>query len=786
MKHQKTFFLILTLVGLNCYSQTLVTGIVKASDNNDPIPFAIIKNEQTKKLQASNEEGIFKVVIGTQPEKLSISSVGYQTTHLEINDKDSSVVVFLEPSTLNLGEVNVYASKSGMQASSLESLKNIETYSLSGPTKDIFRSVQMLPGVSSNNAASAQFNVRGGTVDENLMLINGIEVAEPYHIKVFPIASVGIFNIDMVQRIDFSSGGFSAEYGDALSSVMNVDYRKANNDSICGRINLGMVDLGILTELPINKKASLLVAGRHSYLDPVIKMIDLEEKVSIRYYDVQAKFDYRFNNRHEISVLGIYSQDYDKVGPQNYLSTDQFTGKFGNNPLYITQTEKGTYSLDSEYNDILFAIWSKHNIAGKLLLNSELSYYHEKENTPQIETDSVTNEFSASELFNRSYFYREDIKKYDLQSIEYKLSAKYMIAPNHSLKSGIYARVTDYDYQNQRTRFWDMYNNTEKYPDTSKYILYPQNIEYNTSALFKAEATKMGGYLSYQWQINSKFAINVGWRADYFSLNKQLTFNPRTNVSYSINNKWKINVALGLFSKTPLMKQLKYSYATKDNTKSQEAIHYIAGTNRKSGDVVFKIEAYYKQYNKLIPTHRSSFGEILYDILENNSSGYSTGIDFEYIVTKPKFNLWFIYSLCSAKEKMNGTDSYYSRYTDQTHTISSLFVFKMRNKKQFDIKITYGSGYAYRLRIYDKTQNQWVSPDPIQTKHLPYYLSIDLRFKKEFNIRSHPLQVYFDIMNILNRKNAIGHEYRINNKGPFEQDYSFLGIIPTFGVIFDF
>lgn len=770
---------------ISAFSQEII-GHVKAADTREPIPYAFIKNNADKKITPSDVNGAFKLINVQDGAKISISSVGYQTKEIELSANDSVLNIFLEPSILNIGEVNVYASKSRMQTSSLETLKNAETYSLAGTTKDIFRSIQMLPGVSSNNAASAQYNVRGGTYDENLMLINGIEVAEPYHIKVFPMASLGIFNIDMVQRIDFSSGGFSAEYGDALSSVMNVDYRKANNDSVCGRINLGMIDLGVQAEIPFSKKTSLILAGRHSYLDPVIKTVDVGQKVSIRYYDIQSKFDYRINNRNEISVLGIYSQDYDKVGPDREVQLNTFSGKFHSKPITINQTEKNSFLLDSRYNDLLLAVLSKHNIGGKILVNAGFSFYREKENTPQLETDSVTSEFSVPELFYRNYYFWESIKAYDLMSYEFKLSARILVSPGHTLKAGGYIRKTNYDYKNSRTTFWDIYNNTEKYPDTLKYINRPEDAEENSDNIFKADAIKIGSYVSYSWQVNPKAIFTVGCREDYFSLNKEFTLSPRVNLLYSISKDWTANAAWGIYHKTPLMKQLQYSFATSSNTKSQQAAHYILGISRVHGDKTFKAEAYYKKYDRLIAARRSVMSEVIYERPENNATGYATGTDFEYIVTKSRFNLWLIYSFLIAKEKLDSIDSYYSRYTDQRHTISALFVYKMRNSKQFDVKLTYGSGYAFQTKVYNSVQKHWVAPVPIQTKHLPYYLSIDLRFKKEFKFKGNPLQFYVDVMNVLNRKNVLGHRYKMSNNTHYEEDFSFLGILPTFGLIYDF
>ncbi len=768
------------------FSQTTQEGWVKTADTNEPVPYAIIKIQNSKVAFSCNESGYFKNKFTSFPVTLQISSVGYATSTIEVQETDTLINIFLQPVSLNLNEVNVYASRSNLQASSLTTLKSIESYNLAGTTKDIFRSVQMLPGVSSNNAMNARYNVRGGTYDENLILINGIEVAEPYHIKVFPFASIGIFNIDLVQRIDFSAGGFSAEYGDALSSVMSVDYRKANNDSITGRVSLGMIDLGIVSEIPMGKKASLLFGARRSYLDPVVKMIDSKDKVSVRYYDIQTKFDYEINSRHKLSAFAIYSQDADKIGPQMHDTKNYWNDYINQQMVDVSRSERNNFLLDSKYNDLLLALSSRHILSGKFILNSEISFYHERENSPQYSRDTVTFAYSSPLLFNRAFSQNDDIKDYDITNYEYKLSGKIMFNQNNNTKTGIYIRHADFDYKRTISSSTDLYNNTDHYPDTVSTIYVPANVEQNNYEVFKAHALKFGGYVTHVWDATSKLTFNLGARFDYFELNKRLDISPRTNISYLINPDLKLTAAWGIFYKTPLMKQLKYNFATSENTKSQKTTQYMVGIERKQNEITLKIEGYYKKYNDLIPVLRTSTGELIYDVKDNSTEGYATGIDFEFVVTKKKFDFWFNYSLGDSKERLKGTTNYYSRYTDQRHTVSSLLSLKLRNRIEFDIKATYGSGYAYQENFWDATAKQWVLGNEIKTAYLPYYFSLDLRFKKDFKVFSRPLQFYVDVVNILNRKNCIGHRYETNDNKPDEEDMKFLGIIPTLGLIFDF
>jgi vitamin B12 transporter len=285
--------------------------------------------------------------------------------------------------------------------------------------------------------------------------------------------------------------------------------------------------------------------------------------------------------------------------------------------------------------------------------------------------------------------------------------------------------------------------------------------------------------------MNGKLLVDIGFRMDYFQLNKATDISPRLSALYTLTPELKMNIAWGIFYKSPIMKQVKYSYSTSANTKSQKAIHYLIGLERKRDAKTLKIEAYYKMYDDLIPLRRTANGEIIYDIKENSNEGYAKGIDLEYIISKKNYDLWLNYSLGEAKERQKGTSDYYSRFTDQKHTLSTLLSLKLSKRRELDIKLTYGSGYAYQLRFLKN--NRWITGDKIVTGHLPYYSSLDLRYTKFFRLRYGTLQLCADIMNVLNRKNVLGHQYSYNSMGyPWEEDYKFLGILPTIGIMYDF
>ena len=199
----------------NCYSQTFtLKGSVKDIETNEPLPFANIIIVETNQGTAANQQGKFAIKLIKGSYTLRCSYVGYKTvTSSFVMSKDTQVTIGMNSIDMLLQNVTVYAnreSENDKQAVSALSLQSEKLGEITSLIPDVLRSVQMLPGVAVNNEFSAKFNVRGGSPDENLVLINGTQVYEPYHVKEAPNASIGIFNVDMIKKMDLITGGFSA------------------------------------------------------------------------------------------------------------------------------------------------------------------------------------------------------------------------------------------------------------------------------------------------------------------------------------------------------------------------------------------------------------------------------------------------------------------------------------------------------------------------------------------------------------------------------------------------
>ena len=773
------------------HSQMNLKGIVYDATFHEPVPFAHIVNSENGKGTISDENGIFNIEIN-QGKELIVSAIGYKSEKIII-EETSEITIYLTSMKYLLNEVNVYASSKTIEtATSSTSLRAKEAEQLAGMTRDIFRSVQMLPGVSTNNEISANFQVRGGSYEENLVLINGIRVNEPFHIKAEPMASVGIFNIDLIKNIDFLAGGFSAEYGDVLSGVLNVDYREGNRDKFEGKIYLSLLDLGFDIEGPVTKKSSFVLGARHSYLDYMMKVAGASEYVDLGYYDIQGKYDYRFSSRHKISLTAIYSDDYMRYGPRYWTRFyegsatihDNYTPAESNNDYYEHEND--------DYSNTLISLSSNNVLNDKFSLKTEYSYYSEYENEKyEFNRDQYTLFEEFPEYFytynlNENYYNSLTINTHELKS-----RLMMLISHAHSVSAGIYYRTPLYKYTEENIQDRIQQENISDFPDTVSYSFPDDPNNYQLTEI-ETHSYFTGGYVQHHWQINNRLILNSGIRFDYFDFNRDYDINPRFNLAYQVSKNTKIKGAWGIFSQSPNYRQLKDTIAYSGNTQNQRAIHYILGVEQKLSDKTrIKCEAYYKDYTDLIPVRRSHSGRLIYDEKDITAEGYAYGMDIEFLYRGDKLNFMATYGLLDAKEKDKDETEYYSRYTDQTHSLSAILGLILPRRFELSLRGFYGSGYTYQQMIIEYNEeegyDQWQWPELTITGRFPAYKRLDLRASKEFGIKNNQLLVYLDIINVFNFRNVFSYRYTYNREGePIINTINLFPLLPTLGISFSF
>jgi outer membrane receptor protein involved in Fe transport len=788
----------------NIYSETYtVNGVVKDGSTGEPLAFANIVILETSHGTAADQHGKFTLNFNKGNYKLRCSYVGYKTVISPISiNSDIQITITMNSIDMLLQNVTVYATRQGeieqkeVSALSLQSEKLGEVTSL---IPDVLRSVQMLPGVAVNNEFSSKFNVRGGSPDENLVLINGTQVYEPYHVKEAPNASIGIFNTDMIRKMDLITGGFSARYGDRVSSVVNIEYREGDRNNFKGQASLSMTDLTGLAEGPLGKNGSFIIGIRQSYFQFVLNMLNVEESIHPSFYDVQGVLAYNLAANHKLTFKFIHAGDNFYSDPEQnlhgpYKNYINYNGTIG----WLTRNWNDSASSRAKYYSTMLALQSTNIISSNALLKSEISFYDQKENEHAGKINYYRDNFNAD---NNNSFYQNinyDLYNNDLNIRTLEINSSYDLQLNslYWLKTGLsYQRIF---YNNNYINATTISEITDRinYPDTTYNFRYDNQSDNNIDSI-NTQSYKAAGYIENIFQLGDKIILNIGGRFDYFDLNKDLTWSPRINFSYNITPSLILRGAWGHYYQSPVYQQIAYSTASDTNTQSERAIHYILGLEyniisdpEEHKFLKLKIEGYHKTYDNLISSTVSSSGYIYYS-RKNDAVGRTSGIDLYFMYSAGIFSGWISYSLLKAEQKiLDDPYGYFPRNTDQRHTIAVYADIDLGKNWKLGSRFVYGSGFAYTPSTaafnYSSGIWEWKTGDP-NSAHFPSYKRADIRLSKNFELFNFVSSAFLDISNLFNFKNIQAYQYTFSSNGqPVIKEVKLWPVLPTFGIAVKF
>ena len=777
----------------------LVKGTVIDGATNEPLAFANIVIIETDQGTSTDQQGNFSIKLNEGDYNLRCSYVGYKSVTLNISAiQDIQIIITMHSIDMILQDVTIYANRENsneqkeVSALSLQSEKLGEITSL---IPDVLRSVQMLPGVAVNNEFSSKFNVRGGSPDENLVLVNGTQVYEPYHVKEAPNASISIFDVDMIKKMDLITGGFSARYGDRMSSVVNIEYREGSRDNFKGEASLSLTDLRGLFEGPLGNNGSFILGVRQSYFQFVIDMLKVEESIHPSFYDVQGVIAYNLAAQNKLTFKFIHAGDNFLSDPvQNFHGPSRSSSSFNGAKGITTQVWTDSASSKAKYYSTMLALQSTNIISSNALLKSEISIYDQRENEYAGKINYYRNDFNSANI--NSFYQNTNYQLYnnDLNIKTMEINSSYDLQLNtfYWLKTGLnYQRISyNNNYINSTTvsEITDVNN----YPDTNYSFRY-ENHSANRIDSINTQSYKTAGFIENIFQLGENVIFNIGGRFDYFDLNKDLSWSPRINFSYKIIPSLTLRGAWGYYYQSPIYQQIAYSAASDTNTQSERAIHYILGLEynlisdvKANKFLKIKVEGYHKTYDNLISSTVSSNGYIYYS-RENDAIGRTTGMDVYLMYGLQWFSGWISYSRLSSEQKiLNSNYGYFPRNTDQKHTLAIYAGISPGKGWGISTRVVYGSGFAYtpETPIYNNSRKIWEwKEDNPNSAHMPAYKRVDLRISKNFELFGLSTSAFLDISNIFNYKNIQAYEYTFGGSGqPRIKEIKLWPILPTFGI----
>ncbi len=799
----------------------------------------ILTSENTKEAGTeTGSDGKYKIEnVNPGIYKLKTELVGFKSAerkNIKVTSGDTITIdIIMDDESYSTEDIDVVSDRfrqaQNDMRTSLLNLSPKTTRIIPGVGEDVLRSLQTLPGVSAPNDFSSQLIVRGSGPDQNLIIMDNIEIFNPY--RLYGVFSM--FNPETLEDINLITGGFPSKYGDRLSAVLDVSNSEGSKTKYFtgqSNINIANANLVFSGKLPFkNIPGSWIVSTRRSYYDlilgPFAKNAGLiDESASFpSFEDFQGKLTFGPFKDHKIILNGINSRDGVNIIPGS------------------SKERQDSISVrDQSSNDVLGFAW--HFAPNtKFLTKTTISWYRNKGDAqfggelldPVLDKESYTPEvrdsLRALGLFlGISFKSKYTFRKYSIQNSTIFLSKLHKT----EVGGGIDVLKTDLSF-------------TLELDDRLRAIVQnnPNFSAISNGSLDGKDYYRGNVYIMDRVKLSKKLFTQFGARLDYFAINKKAYLSPRINLSYAIDKVTTIRAGTGLYYQSPgyeklIDAQVFYNLAEEKakNLDAERSIHYIFGAERwLTNDVLVKFETYYKKFSNLIVQEKltgyryeyylydpnntdpdylrnpnnwyRSNEKLPYDSVTatpvNGASGYSYGFEV-YLERKPvnpnaKFSGWLSYSLSFANRNRNGIITPF-RY-DQRHSINIVANYKLLSWLEIGARFNYSSNFPINIPqgIRPRVVGDSLAVLPILNivqfdfdfgdatnrfaNKKPEYHRLDFRATAYTKFWSVNWGFYLDVINVYNRQNVIGYDFFIDDDLKLRlKTIGQFPILPTIGI----
>ena len=779
-RYKLIIFLALTLslftLAVSAQNDFMLTGKVMDDDMN-PVELASVSCIAQGRATMTNMRGEFSLsLISTDSVVIKFSMIGYKskTRVLRRPRGRQNLQITLSQDETLLDDVTVVEKK--RQTGSTEELDITDMKQAPSTTGNaVEEMIQTQAGVSTHNELSSQYNVRGGSFDENSVYINNIEVYRPFLVRSGQQEGLSIINPDMVESIGFSTGGYEAKYGDKMSSALDITYHKPQRSegSFSASLLGGSAYFGFG-----NKKFSWANGLRYKQTKALLKSFDTTGEYDPQFIDYQTYLSWTPNQRWQIDFIGDISQSKYNFYPKDRETT------FG------TQEDLKAFKVyfDGQEKDLFRTYFGALTIKRKINQATAVSLIGSAYPTKEQETYDIQGQYWLTQTETQQNLgvgtYMEYARNYltaNVGTMKLMLENK---SQHHNIQAGLSLK---WEKIEENTREYEMRDSSGYViPHTGKDL----NMIYTIAAKNTLNARRLEFYVQDAWKFTSPaetnfYTLNYGIRIANWSFNKETIVSPR--VSLAVIPHWNENTTLrfaaGLYYQAPFFKEVKdtttingVTYATLNNKiKSQRSIHIIAAYDYRfriaERPFKFTAEAYYKILSKMIPYSVNNL-KITYTGT-NECNGYIAGIDFKlYGEFVPGTDSWISFSLMKTGIKYRGNTI--PLPTDQRYAVNLFFTdyFPGTDRWRMALKLAFADGLPFGP---PHTDNQR------QNFRAPAYQRIDIGMSyraykranqkdRQFNLKN--IWVGVDCLNILGHNNVnsyywvtdvTNHQYAVPN-----------------------
>lgn len=699
---------------------------------------------------------------------IAVRALSYQQLHRSVHIADTTTLridLQLLHQDIEIGEVTVEDSR--QQAAPPISVVDIKPDFINqmpslGGEKDVFRVLQLLPGVKAASEISSGLYIRGGSPDQNLVLLDGVIVYNPSHLGGF----LSTFNSDALLDIRLHKGAFPAEYGGRLSSVLDMTMREGTKEKVKGSAGISLISSRLTVEGPLNKDATFMLSGRRMYLDLLLPLVDgAGEAPRYYFYDFNAKLNSKLSESDRLFVSGYFGRDVLFSPNSQSFQNDQFDISWGN----------ATANLR----------WM-HIMSSSLFTNFSFIYTNYKFGTSLKENNN-----SSFEVFS------------GIEDLMLRGEAQYFPTESHIVKVGIEGTLHTF-------RVGAETNAANRDLD---------GVQINTNNISSLDAAL---YAQDEWKITPQLSSNIGARLYYFDKGSYIRLEPRISVSYELAEGTHIkgafataNQFLHLIVRNDISLPTDLWFPSTETIQPANSMQSVLGfsTLLWENEYLLTAEMYYKTMNNLYEYKDNAafaFGAPL-DSQFTTGTGVAYGLELFLNKRLGSFTGWVGYTLAWTERtfpELNNGKAFPPRY-DRRHDVSLVLTYKLGESWELGASWVYGTGQAYTVpsgqyafkpingsdggnNLHSGyTRNDYTERNAYR---LPAFHKLDLNFMHKFSWFGLPWELSLNIYNAYNYKNTFAQTIGYDNSSFSSEGYpkrvvkriTLFPFLPTVGLSFKF
>lgn len=692
-----TLLMLLCVISIKAQTFTLQG---KVTDSNmSPVELATVSVIEQGKMTMTNLKGEFSIQLRSADSVVvRFSMVGYKTkTRVLRRPRGKQTLLIQLYDDNQLAGITVTEKK--RQTGSTQQLETKDIKNTPRVTGNAVEElIQSQAGVSTHSELSSQYNVRGGSFDENSVYINNVEIYRPFLVRSGQQEGLSIINPDMVESIGFSTGGFEARYGDKMSSVLDIKYKKPKKFEANVAANLlgASAFVGFST-----KKFSWSNGIRYKTNKYLLGSLDTKGEYQPNFLDYQTYLTYEPTKNWSIEVIGDISENH-----YNFYPEDRET-KFGT----MENVKSFKVFFDGQEKDVFRTYFGSLSISRKFGEKTKLSLIASAFHTNEQERYDIQGQYWLTQTETSENLgvgtYMEHARNYlkaTVKSIKFALEHK---TKKHDIQAGLTYRIENITEDSKEYEMRDSSGYSIPHTGEDLYMIY------SLKAKNTLDANRLETYIQDTWRFSSKgehtfFTLNYGIRFSHWNFNKESIISPRISLGIvpAFNHDVTMRFATGIYYQAPFYKELRdtttingITYATLNNKiKSQRSIHFIAGFDyrfkMKDRPYKFTAEAYYKALSNLVPYTVDNV-KIVYDASQQ-CSGHAMGLDLKlYGEFVPGTDSWVSLSLMNTRININGKSI--PLPTDQRYSLNLFFTdyFPGTDRWRMSLKLAFADGLPF-------------------------------------------------------------------------------------------